>query len=435
MTNGQATSCSDALQALRLLRGGGFDAVVIQLPVQDWTAEALVEEACRQAPRSPVVVLDDGSGSVAAALRLMRLGAFHCLDASASESEVAHWIASAIAQSRATRAGTAEAGPGWRRFLVGESASLQMVTDVISLIGSRRCTVLITGETGTGKEMTARAIHYAGSRAGHPMVAVNCSALPENLLEAELFGHVRGAFTGAVNHRSGRFEQANRGTLFLDEIGDLPLDLQSKLLRVLQEREFQRLGSSETVKVDVRVIAATNVDLAEKVRDGEFREDLYYRINVVPIHMPPLRERCSDIPLLVHHFAEKICRQEEIPLRQVTPEAIERLCRYPWPGNVRQLENAVEMAVALSGDRRWLYPSDFPLPRLAEPPPHAAFQGIALPESGLDFEEVVGGIERDLLQQALRRTRGNKKLAADLLRLKRTTLAAKLKSLESTTGF
>ncbi|MBK5292890.1 MAG: sigma-54-dependent Fis family transcriptional regulator [Acidobacteriia bacterium] len=319
----------------------------------------------------------------------------------------------------------------WMHFLVGESAALGQVTQIVRLIGNRRCTVLITGETGTGKEMAARAIHAAGSRSVLPLVAVNCSALPENLLEAELFGHVKGAFTGAVQNRMGRFEQAHRGTIFLDEIGDMPLDLQSKLLRVLQEREFQRLGSSTTVKVDVRVIAASNVDLCELARQGRFREDLYYRINVVPVLMPALRERASDIPMLTQHFIEKICRQEEIPVKQIAPETLSRLCRYLWPGNVRQLENAVEMALALSGDRSILYPGDFPLPSLlaskragAASPPH-----VPVPDEGLDFEQIVGRLELSLLEQALRKSHGNKKLAADLLGLKRTTLAAKLKSL------
>jgi transcriptional regulator with PAS, ATPase and Fis domain len=293
--------------------------------------------------------------------------------------------------------------------------------------------VLITGETGTGKEMAARAIHAASNRAHLEMVAVNCSALPENLLEAELFGHVRGAFTGAVGNRAGRFEQANRGTLFLDEVAEMPLELQAKLLRVLQEREFQKLGSSETVKVDVRVIAACNVDLHERIRQGRFRQDLYYRLNVVPIVMPPLRRRTMDIPLLVNHFIDKVCRQEGLTEKQLTRETMERLRRHDWPGNVRQLENAIEMAVALSGDRDTLVPGDFPLPSVAHakvvPMPVPA--QIALPEEGLDFERVVTSIERGILLQALRRTEGNKKAAADLLGLKRTTLTAKLKALEA----
>ncbi|MBX9599878.1 MAG: sigma-54 dependent transcriptional regulator [Bryobacteraceae bacterium] len=321
----------------------------------------------------------------------------------------------------------------WRRLLVGDSPAMLQVANLVRLVGERRCTVLVTGETGTGKELVARALHLASGRGQLPMIAVNCSALPENLLEAELFGHVKGAFTGASHTRIGRFEQAHRSTIFLDEIADLPYELQTKLLRVLQEREIQRLGSSETIKIDVRVVAACNVDLAARVRQGKFREDLYYRLNVVPIAVPPLRERLSDVPLLVTYFLEKICRQEGIPERRITRETLHRLARYSWPGNVRQLENAVEMAIALSGDRDILFPSDFPLP-LVVGRENTAFSepsgNITVPEDGLDFETVVGAIEKSLLIQALERARGNKKAAADLLRLKRTTFAAKLKSLE-----
>ncbi len=256
--------------------------------------------------------------------------------------------------------GRAGAEEKWRRLIIGSSPAMERTIEVIRLVGMRRATVLITGETGTGKEVVARALHLASPRAHLPMVAVNCNALPENLIEAELFGHIKGAFTGAIQQRIGRFEQAHRGTLFLDEVGDLPLDLQIKLLRVLQEREFQRIGSSETVHVDVRLIAATNVNLAEHVRRGKFREDLYYRLNVVPISTPPLRERPEDIPLLARHFLEKICRVEEIPEPELAQETLEHLQTRPWPGNVRQLENAVEMAVALSGGRDVLEPSDFP---------------------------------------------------------------------------
>ncbi|MCL5746308.1 MAG: sigma 54-interacting transcriptional regulator, partial [Acidobacteria bacterium] len=227
--------------------------------------------------------------------------------------------------------------------------------------------------------------------------------------------------------------QAHGGTLFLDEIGEMPLELQAKLLRVLQEREFQRLGSSETVRVDVRVIAASNQDLAAMVEQGRFRQDLYYRLNVVPLEVPPLRQRLSDIPLLVHYFLEKICRLEQVPLKRFARETLERLSTYSWPGNVRQLENAVEMAVAMSGDRNILYPADFRLPVGApaklEVAPGAPL--VTVPEGGLDFEQTVSRIERSILEQALRKTGGNKKMAADLLRLKRTTLAAKLRTLEA----
>ena len=335
-------------------------------------------------------------------------------------------------------AGAAPADERWRNLLIGSSPAIERTIQIIRLVGARRATVLITGETGTGKEMVARAVHLASPRAHLPMVAVNCNALPENLLEAELFGHVKGAFTGAIQQRIGRFEQANRGTLFLDEVGDLPLDVQTKLLRVLQEREFQRIGSSETIRVDVRLIAATNVNLAEKVREGKFREDLFYRLNVVPISTPPLRERTEDIPLLARHFVEKICRIEEISAPEFAAETLARLQAYAWPGNVRQLENAVEMAVALSGGREILYPSDFaPLaasptvPTPALPPGAFASAPIDVPDYGLDFENTISKIERQILEEALRKTKGNQTAAAHMLGLKRTTLAAKLRSLDT----
>jgi transcriptional regulator with GAF, ATPase, and Fis domain len=321
----------------------------------------------------------------------------------------------------------------WRKLLIGDSHAMRQVCHLIRMVASRRATVLITGETGTGKEMAARALHQASGRHNTRLVAVNCSALPDHLLEAELFGHVRGAFTGAVQNRVGRFEEADGGTLFLDEIGDLPFDLQAKLLRVLQEREFQRLGSSETVRVDVRVVAATNCDLPQRVAQGKFREDLYYRINVVPLHLPPLRERLDDIPSLTDHFVEKICRMEDLPMKHVAPEAHRKLSAYRWPGNVRQLENAVEMAVALSGARLQLTAEDFPLPAMpaSAVPADAAAPVVALPDSGLDYERTLALIERSILEQALQKTGGNKKAAAEMLGLKRTTLSAKVRSLES----
>ncbi|HYA17209.1 MAG TPA: sigma-54 dependent transcriptional regulator, partial [Bryobacteraceae bacterium] len=286
--------------------------------------------------------------------------------------------------------------------------------------------------TGTGKEMAARAIHAASPRAHQNLVAVNCSALPENLLEAELFGHTRGAFTGATAPRVGRFEQAHKGTLFLDEIGDMPLDLQAKLLRVLQEREFQRLGSSETVRIDVRVIAATNVGLQEKVRQGKFREDLYYRLNVVPLRMPPLRNRVSDVPALVAHFVKKVCLNEDIPVKRVAPEALEQLCAAQWPGNVRQLENTIEMAVAISGLRDVLYPRDFGLagPRLTTVATTTSLSlPLELPEN-MGFEAAVNRFQVTMLESALQAAGGNKTVAAERLGLKRTTLIMKMRTLQ-----
>ncbi len=430
-----AEATDDVREGLHALKTSEFDAVLACFPFPDWEPGELLEELQRAAPLTPVI-LHDAEATLAGAVRLTKLGAFLCLGPEMTPEELAGGIRDAARYQRDRRTalyGTERAREPWRRFLVGESRAMQDVMQVIRLIGPRRSTVLISGETGTGKEMVARAIHMASPRSHLPMVAVNCSALPENLLEAELFGHVKGAFTGAFTSRIGRFEQANRSTIFLDEIGDLPLDLQAKLLRVLQEREFQRLGSSETVKVDVRVLAASNVNLMERIREGRFREDLYYRLNVVPLPVPPLRARRRDIALLAHYFVDKICNQEDLPPRQVPPETIRRLSQYDWPGNVRQLENAIEMAIALSGDRTTLRPGDFPLPSIAEskPVPADATPVISVPDDGLDFERTVGRIERAILEQAMQKTGGNKKQAADMLGLKRTTFAAKLKSLSA----
>ncbi len=307
------------------------------------------------------------------------------------------------------------------------------ICDIIHLVAAKRCTVLISGETGTGKEVIAKAIHAASDRAEQPLVCVNCTTLPSNLIEAELFGHAKGAFTGAHASRMGRFEQAHRGTIFLDEIGDLPMDSQAKLLRILQERAFERVGSSETVRVDVRVIAASNVNLEAAARERKFREDLYYRLNVVPIHMPPLRERREDIPLLLEHFLRKISQEESAPLKCVGHDAITYLQSLEWPGNVRQLEHAVQMANALSGDRLLLHAEDFQVRRrmnaqAAELPPIAPL--VTVTQSGLDYDKEVARFESSLLNQALALSNGNKARAADLLRIKRTTLLAKMKVLE-----
>ena len=407
------------------------EAVVASFPVPGWSPAEALEALCGVGQRVPVIVLDPAAAAPDA-VRLARLGACQVFGADAHPEAVREELQAAAEHYRQRECAAAPAEP-WRRLLVGESRAMEEVGRMVRLVGPRRITVLVTGETGTGKELAARALHMASPRAHLRMVAVSCAALPEHLLEAELFGHVRGAFTGAVATRAGRFEQAHGSTLFLDEVGEMPIEVQAKLLRVLQEREFQKLGSSETLRADVRVIAATNADLAERVRQGRFREDLYYRLNVAPLRMPSLRERASDIPLLAGHFVEKVCRGEHLPPKTIGREAAAHLMRYGWPGNVRQLENAVETAVAMSGERTRLEPGDFPLPaapRLRAPDPRVA-PVVAVPDEGLDFERTVGRIERSLLEQAMRKAGGNKRAAADMLRLKRTTLAAKLRSLET----
>ena len=421
-------SPAEALERLRLMRSV---VVFAEFPLAGSEPAELLEAIHDAAPNISVLVRDP-QGSVADAVRLVRLGAEHFMSGPLDENELVVHLESAAEKLRVSAIAAGADKEPWKRYFVGESRPICEVEHIIRLAGPKRATVLITGETGTGKEVVARALHQASPRGHLPMVAVNCSALPENLLEAELFGHTKGAFTGALQQRVGRFEQAHNSTLFLDEISDMPLDLQAKLLRVLQEREFQRIGSSETVRVDVRVVAASNANLAEKVAQGTFREDLFYRLNVVPVAMPPLRERTSDVPLLAQYFLEKICRVEGIAVKRIFREALDRLCAYHWPGNVRQLENAIEMAVVLSGDRLDLYPTDFPLPEFgARKPLVAGPPSTSLPETGLDFDVAVSNFQRNIIEQALERSGGNKTVAADLLRMKRTTLLAKLRNLET----
>lgn len=377
-----------------------------------------------------ILLLQPFRHSLAASLRTY--GAFDVLPSDAPPAEIQEVIAQARRSFKESVACSNLDTRPWRRTLVGNCPSIERLAEAISLIAERRSTVLITGETGTGKEVVARAIHEASGRKGN-LISLNCTALPETLLEAELFGHTKGAFTGAQQSRMGRFEAAQKGTIFLDEIGDMPLDLQAKLLRVLQEREIQRLGSSDSIPIDVRVIAATNADLLSKVEDGRFREDLYFRLNVVPIHLPPLRERFSDLPMLARHFVAKICALENLEEKHLSRAALLRLEQHHWPGNIRELENTIERAVALSGRREELIPADFLLPHTMKKTPASAgeLSHLTLPESGLDFELIVAGIERNMIDQALRRTNGNKSAAAELLGLKRTTLGAKMRTLRS----
>jgi transcriptional regulator with PAS, ATPase and Fis domain len=300
---------------------------------------------------------------------------------------------------------------------------------LLETVAATASTVLITGETGTGKELAARAIHHNSPRRANRFVALNCSAIPETLLEAELFGHVRGAFTGAVANRQGRMEQAHKGTLFLDEVGTMSPALQAKLLRVLQEREFERVGESHTVKIDVRVIAATHSDLTKMVAEGTFREDLFYRLNVIPVQLPPLRERREDIPLLVQHFIERLIAESGRPPLTMSQEAMRHLMAYHWPGNIRQLENAVERAIAFTMGRAQIDLTDLP-PEIQNQPAAGADAQVWFPDEGIDFARYIEAVELSLIRRSLERTRGNKRQAAKLLNLKRTTLIEKLKRLD-----
>ena len=294
----------------------------------------------------------------------------------------------------------------------GSSAAMRQLLELIRRVAARDTTLLILGESGTGKECVARALHAASPRRAGPFVAINCAAIPPTLLESELFGHEKGAFTGADRAREGRIQAADGGTLLLDEVGDMPLELQAKLLRVLQERLVEPVGSTRAVRVDVRVLAATHRDLEALIRDGEFREDLFWRLNVVPLSIPPLRDRLDDIPLLVRHFLRRFGEPEV----DVDPAAIEMLKSHPWPGNVRELGNAVERALALRADPARLAAADFMLSTPAGPAPAAG--GFELPEGGV----VLDDLERHLIDAALRRTGGNQTRAAQLLGITRQKL-------------
>ena len=417
--------------ALETLAKASFDAVLLHLPIPNHSSEDLLAKVQETGCRAPVIVYEP-NGAISRALALTLRGAFQYVSHPVRPQElrellvVGHpppWFEVQAVVS-GIRIGSVN------NHLVGSSSAMREVVEIINLIGNRRSTVLITGETGTGKEVAARAIHLASSRSASRMVPINCAALPDNLLEAELFGHTKGAFTGAVNARVGLFEQAHRSTIFLDEIGEMPLSLQAKLLRVLQEREVQRIGSSEPLPVDVRVIAASNTNLLQAVANRQFREDLYYRLNVVALRMPSLRERVSDIPELVEHFLNRIAEHEHGARKQVSQEALQTLMNYSWPGNVRQLEHALESAVALSGPRMALYPGDFDLPPDMQPEGIGPLSSLDVPDAGINFEELIMGIERRLLERALAKSGGNKARAASMLQMKRTTLISKFKSLE-----
>ena len=308
--------------------------------------------------------------------------------------------------------------------VVGRSPALRAVLNQVEIVAPTESTVLILGETGTGKELIARAIHRSSSRHDRPLVKLNCAAIPSGLLESELFGHEKGAFTGAIAQRIGRFELANRGTIFLDEVGDIPLELQPKLLRVLQEQEFERLGSPRTSRVDVRVVAATNTDLAQKMADKQFRDDLYYRLNVFPIKLPSLRERREDIPLLVRNFTQKYARRMKKPIDTIPAKAMTALMEYHWPGNVRELENFIERAVILSHGAELETP-------LAELTKMKAFAPAAFPGTPSTLEQV----QREHILRALTETKwviGGPAGAAARLGTKRTTLQYRMKKLSIT---
>jgi len=427
----QAESGEAALQRLSEF---AFDIIITDLRLPGIDGRQVLEAALERYPDLIAIVIT-GYGTVKDAVDAIKQGAADFVTKPFQFDALLHVLRSAIEQRRLKSENDYLRSQLQDRYrisgIVGQSPAMQTLFQLLETVAATSSTVLITGETGTGKELAARAIHHNGARRAHRFVALNCSAIPETLLEAELFGHVRGAFTGAVANRQGRVEQADRGTLFLDEVGAMSPALQAKLLRVLQEREFERVGDSHPIKVDVRVISATHSDLAKMVSEGAFREDLYYRLNVIPIQLPTLRDRREDIPVLVQHFLQKLGAQITPPRPQVTvsQEVMRRLMAFNWPGNVRQLENVVERMLALSPGRSQIEVPDLPADiQTAAPPGPAA---VWFPDEGVDLDGYVRGVERAVIRRALDRTKGNKRQAADLLRIKRTTLVERLKRLDA----
>ncbi len=310
---------------------------------------------------------------------------------------------------------------------IGRHPLMLQIFQLIQSIKATDSTVLITGESGTGKEVVARAIHNLSPRRKHPFVAVNCGAIPPSLLESELFGHMKGSFTGASANRIGRFQLAGTGTLFLDEIGDLPVDLQAKILRAIQNRQFEPVGSAYSLTLEARIIAATNTDLESAVAEKRFREDLFYRLNVIPLHIPPLRARKSDVPFLVRAFLENFCKVNSKEFAGISEEAMQFLMSYHWPGNVRELENLMERVVVLKRSAGIIDVKDLPIQQFKRVQLDRFVANVALPDDGIDLNEAVNDLENEFILQALQRTNGNKNRAAALLNLNRTTLVEKLK--------
>jgi DNA-binding NtrC family response regulator len=413
---------------LSALERDSFDVVLLDLMLPDRNGLEVLEDI-RQADDQLPVVMITAFGTIENAVAATKQGAFYYFTKPFKNDDVLAVLRNAVTHRRLAvenRKLRDQLRAGAHRFdqIIGGSAPMKAVYDLVSRAAPSRATVLIQGESGTGKELVARAFHRYSARADKPFVTVNSGNLPPDLLESNLFGHVRGAFTGAVAAKKGLFELADRGTIFFDEIGNIPADTQAKLLRVIQEREFMQLGGVETIRVDVRIIAATNVDLRAMVKEGKFREDLFYRLNVITVELPRLRERREDIPLLVQHFLDKFGPESHKPDLIVTPEALDRLTAYDWPGNVRELENVIERAVVLCPERE--INADL-LPDYVRSDGHLKVPDVAIPPQGIHFREIIVGYERRYIEAALEAAGGVQKKAAELLHIKPTTLNEMMK--------
>jgi two-component system response regulator PilR (NtrC family) len=419
---------STGREGLELARSLPIDAAIVDVMMPGMDGIAVLDEL-KKIDDDIAVLMITAFASVENAIAAMKRGAFDYITKPFKNDEVLVVLRNAVERRRLMAENTAlrqnlQAQSPRFAGIIGRSPRMRQVFDLIIQAAPSRSTILVTGESGTGKELVARAIHSNSSRAERSFVTVNSGNLPPDLLESTLFGHVKGAFTGAVYPKKGLCDVADKGTIFFDEIGNIPLETQAKLLRVMQEREFMRLGGMETIKIDVRIVAATNCDLKEMVDDGRFREDLYYRLHVINVYLPPLRERKEDIPLLAQHFLEKYARENERGSLELTPEALDLLLEYNWPGNVRELENVIERAVVLTSGSR--IGADL-IPEHVGRAPAFQMPQFVVPPEGISFKEVITDFEKRLIESTLEAAGGVQKRAAELLHIKPTTLNEMIK--------
>ncbi|GFO69100.1 acetoacetate metabolism regulatory protein AtoC [Geomonas limicola] len=424
------TESSSGKEGLQLLTGERFDIVICDLFLPDMSGIEILTQVKVDSPRTEVILIT-GHASAETAVKAMKEGAYDYITKPLNFDELRIIIDKAVEKGQLLSENVYLKKQLQDKYefsnIIGNSQAMQALFSRMKRIIKTDSTVLILGESGTGKELVAKAIHFNGNRKDRPFIAVNCSAIPENLLESELFGHVKGAFTGAIKEKVGKFEAAHLGTIFLDEIGTLPMHLQTKLLRVLQEQEIERVGSNRQIKLDVRVISATNVNLEEEVKRGNFREDLFYRLNVIPLLLPPLRERIEDILPLTRHFLEKNCRAMQRPIMHLEKEALEALEAYPWNGNVRELENIMERVVALTeGDTITL--RDLP-GNIVKAYLERAGSPTSVTPQGIDMVQTINDIEKKMISEALQLSGGVKARAALMLSINRTTLVEKMRRL------
>lgn len=426
----QVWGVENAADALKIIHSEVIDLALVDLVMPEMDGVELVKKMKSINPNLVAIVMT-AYGTITSAVEAMKSGAYHYLTKPFELEDIASLVATGLEHQQLREENRYLKMQLKKKYkfenIIGSSDSMQQVFGLIEKVADTDSTILILGESGTGKELVARAIHYNSRRSDKPLITVNCGAIPEELLESELFGHVKGAFTGAHSTKPGRFDAADGGTIFLDEIGDMSPKLQVKILRVLQERRFEPVGSTKTHEVDVRIITATNQDLEQAVKDGRFREDLFYRLNVIPIRIPPLRERRSDIPLLLRHFISRFNEENERSVDGFTDAAAMVLENYDWPGNVRELENLMERIIVLKGEGS-IALEDLP-PHLKGVTEKFESGNIYIPSEGISFKEAVSEFEKKIIKQALEKTRGNKNRAASLLKLNRTTLVEKIKKM------